>query len=308
MSCPVVDGAMLWSVREATHSPCSSDAGSARAGVVQGVGFRPFVYRLAREHGLGGYVLNDGDGVVIEVEGAELDAFADELVSRAPSLASRRLGDGRAGRAARRDRLPDRRERRLGPRRADPARRRHLRRLPPRALRPGRPPLPLPVHQLHAVRARASRSSAPSPTTVRTRRWPASRCAPSAAASTRTPRPPLPRRADRVPRVRAAALDAARGGGRGARRRRDPRGQGPRRLPPGLRRGGRGRGLAAAREKAPRGEALRGDVGPARPPRPRDQGGAEAAPVAGAPDRPAPPRAGRARRRVGRARHRRGSA
>ena len=57
-------------------------------GVVQGVGFRPFVYRLAREHGLGGYVLNDGDGVLIEVEGPELDAFARELVSRAPSIAS----------------------------------------------------------------------------------------------------------------------------------------------------------------------------------------------------------------------------
>jgi hydrogenase maturation protein HypF len=57
-------------------------------GVVQGVGFRPFVYRLAREHRLGGWVLNDGDGVVIEVEGAELDEFAGELVSRAPAFAS----------------------------------------------------------------------------------------------------------------------------------------------------------------------------------------------------------------------------
>jgi hydrogenase maturation protein HypF len=52
------------------------------------VGFRPFVYRLACAHELGGYVLNDGDGVLIEVEGTELDEFADELVSRAPSLAS----------------------------------------------------------------------------------------------------------------------------------------------------------------------------------------------------------------------------
>ncbi|MGE5273052.1 MAG: carbamoyltransferase HypF [Verrucomicrobiota bacterium] len=70
-----------------TNSTISRRRYRAR-GVVQGVGFRPFVYRLARSHGLGGYVLNDGDGVVIEVEGAELDAFADELVSRAPSLAS----------------------------------------------------------------------------------------------------------------------------------------------------------------------------------------------------------------------------
>ena len=55
--------------------------------MVQGVGFRPFVYRLARERDLAGFVLNDGDGVVIEVEGAELDRFAEELLVRAPSLA-----------------------------------------------------------------------------------------------------------------------------------------------------------------------------------------------------------------------------
>ncbi len=38
-------------------------------GLVQGVGFRPFVYRLAKELNLKGYVLNDGRGVLIEVEG-----------------------------------------------------------------------------------------------------------------------------------------------------------------------------------------------------------------------------------------------
>jgi hydrogenase maturation protein HypF len=58
-------------------------------GVVQGVGFRPFVYRLATLHGLAGFVLNDGHGVVIEVEGPALTlaAFADELVGEAPGLA-----------------------------------------------------------------------------------------------------------------------------------------------------------------------------------------------------------------------------
>ncbi|MCK5138901.1 MAG: acylphosphatase, partial [Thermodesulfovibrionia bacterium] len=38
-------------------------------GLVQGVGFRPFVLRLAEEIGLKGYVLNNTTGVLIEVEG-----------------------------------------------------------------------------------------------------------------------------------------------------------------------------------------------------------------------------------------------
>ena len=39
-------------------------------GAVQGTGFRPFVYRLARELGLTGFVRNTAGGVWIEVEGA----------------------------------------------------------------------------------------------------------------------------------------------------------------------------------------------------------------------------------------------
>ncbi|UCG33829.1 MAG: acylphosphatase, partial [Phycisphaerales bacterium] len=42
-------------------------------GQVQGVGFRPFVYRLACSFGLGGYVANDSNGAVIEVEGRAAD-------------------------------------------------------------------------------------------------------------------------------------------------------------------------------------------------------------------------------------------
>jgi hydrogenase maturation protein HypF len=59
-------------------------------GVVQGVGFRPFVYGLARKHALGGFVLNDGEGVVIEAEGDSdsLDRFTAALVAEAPTLAS----------------------------------------------------------------------------------------------------------------------------------------------------------------------------------------------------------------------------
>jgi hydrogenase maturation protein HypF len=58
-------------------------------GVVQGVGFRPFVYGLAQRHGLAGFVLNDGGGLVIEAEGepARLDAFAAALSGEAPPLA-----------------------------------------------------------------------------------------------------------------------------------------------------------------------------------------------------------------------------
>jgi hydrogenase maturation protein HypF len=58
-------------------------------GVVQGVGFRPFVFGLAQRFGLAGFVLNDGAGVVVEAEGADaaLDAFAAALVEEAPRLA-----------------------------------------------------------------------------------------------------------------------------------------------------------------------------------------------------------------------------
>ena len=59
-------------------------------GVVQGVGFRPFVYRLAREHDLGGWVLNDSQGVLIEAEGdpGEVERFRARLAAEAPPLAS----------------------------------------------------------------------------------------------------------------------------------------------------------------------------------------------------------------------------
>ena len=57
-------------------------------GIVQGVGFRPFVHNLAEKYHLGGYVLNRPDGVIIEVEGkAEvLEEFVHELEHKAPPL------------------------------------------------------------------------------------------------------------------------------------------------------------------------------------------------------------------------------
>lgn len=59
-------------------------------GVVQGVGFRPFVFRLARTHALAGWVLNGDDGVEIHVEGAGegLDAFLRDLTDQAPPAAT----------------------------------------------------------------------------------------------------------------------------------------------------------------------------------------------------------------------------
>ncbi|NIN95166.1 MAG: carbamoyltransferase HypF [Anaerolineae bacterium] len=58
-------------------------------GVVQGVGFRPFVHQLAHAHGLNGWVLNTSAGVDIEVEGpaAVLTRFLQELQTEAPPLA-----------------------------------------------------------------------------------------------------------------------------------------------------------------------------------------------------------------------------
>ena len=58
-------------------------------GTVQGVGFRPHVYRLATELGLSGFVLNDAAGVVVEVEGqAEtVRSFTGRLRREAPPLA-----------------------------------------------------------------------------------------------------------------------------------------------------------------------------------------------------------------------------
>src|ERR1700751_1124835 len=59
-------------------------------GVVQGVGFRPFVYRLALDNTLAGWVLNGEEGVEIHLEGSEqsLDAFVHDLKIHPPPAAS----------------------------------------------------------------------------------------------------------------------------------------------------------------------------------------------------------------------------
>jgi len=58
-------------------------------GTVQGVGFRPFVYRLAQTCKISGIIVNTSQGVVIEAEGvaADLDRFRQSLTAEAPPLA-----------------------------------------------------------------------------------------------------------------------------------------------------------------------------------------------------------------------------
>ena len=58
-------------------------------GIVQGIGFRPFVYNLAKKHKLTGYILNNSTGVEIDVEGesVHIDKFFVELENDHPPLA-----------------------------------------------------------------------------------------------------------------------------------------------------------------------------------------------------------------------------
>ena len=121
---------------------------------------------------------------------------------RRRSPASRRSPRSRSRRPAERG-FSIAASRRRRQQRADPARRRHVRRLPPRAVRPGRPPLPLPVRQLHPVRAslhdrprRPLRPAEHDDGRLRALR----RLPPRVRGSGR---PPLPRRAELLSRLRA---------------------------------------------------------------------------------------------------------
>jgi len=59
-------------------------------GLVQGIGFRPYVYNLAMDHSLNGWVKNDRDGLHIHINGTEetVEDFYQKLLSGAPELAS----------------------------------------------------------------------------------------------------------------------------------------------------------------------------------------------------------------------------
>ena len=58
-------------------------------GIVQGVGFRPFVHKLVRSGGLSGYIKNTSSGVELELEGERpaLERFVALLPEQAPVLA-----------------------------------------------------------------------------------------------------------------------------------------------------------------------------------------------------------------------------
>jgi len=58
-------------------------------GIVQGVGFRPFIYQIAKKHNLKGFVLNNSAGVEISIEGTKehIKAFESDLKLKLPPLA-----------------------------------------------------------------------------------------------------------------------------------------------------------------------------------------------------------------------------
>ena len=55
-------------------------------GTVQGVGFRPFIYNLAKKYKLKGFCLNDSRGILIEVQGEMIDRFIEEIKTSSPPL------------------------------------------------------------------------------------------------------------------------------------------------------------------------------------------------------------------------------
>ena len=59
-------------------------------GIVQGVGFRPFIFRLAGTHAINGWVLNNSGGVIIEAEGAQanVSSFLRDIRSEGTRLNS----------------------------------------------------------------------------------------------------------------------------------------------------------------------------------------------------------------------------
>ena len=131
----------------------------------------PYVYRLAAELGLGGFVLNDARGVLLEVEGS---ARGRRALPRAPGPRGAAAGRARAGqppRSAGRSAAAGfeirRKRRRRTCRRAGGARQRHLRRLPGASCSTRATAATATRSSTAPTAGRGSRSCAESPTTVR---------------------------------------------------------------------------------------------------------------------------------------------
>ena len=252
-------------------------------GRVQGVGFRPFVYRLAHELALDGLRAQPARrrrGRASPGRPRRSMRFARDLVERAPPLARPRVRGVTPCDAPVGPRLRHRAEQRGAdsPQVSVPPDFFCLRRLPRGTGRSRRPPPPLSVHQLHAVRPalHADRGAAVRPAEHQHGALPAVRR--RAGASTRirsiaasTPSRSPARCAGRTSRSSCRGRDAGHGRRRGARRgrrraarRARARRARHRRLSPAVRRAQRGRRAPPARAQAPPGQAARRDVSAAR--------------------------------------------
>src|SRR5688500_994484 len=85
---PIVYRARTARARHLMAAPMESRRLRIR-GIVQGVGFRPFIFKLAQRYGLTGSVMNSPEGVEITIEGSAgvIQAFVSELRERPPSAA-----------------------------------------------------------------------------------------------------------------------------------------------------------------------------------------------------------------------------
>ena len=243
-------------------------------GIVQGVGFRPFVYALAERYALAGQIRNDAAGVSIDIEGDEpaLDGFLRSLRGDAPALA---VIDAVRWQP---QPLAGFRDFTIAASRSAPARRALispdtstcadcLREL----FDPVGPPLPLPVHQLHELRPalhdhrrRAVRPRAHDDGGVHdVRRLPRRSTRTRATAASTRSRTPAPTAARGSPRSTPTAREIARGDpigrarARSATARSSPSKASAAITSPATR--STGRRAAPARAQAPRGQAVRGD-------------------------------------------------
>ena len=127
-------------------------------GTVQGVGFRPFVYRLATQYGLSGFVQNSPDGVIVEVEGEEdpIARFISDVKNTLPPLADL-TGIAETEIAVTGGQIfliagSETQGKKAGP---YLPRCRHLRGLPYGTLRSRRQEISVSIHQLHKLRPQA---------------------------------------------------------------------------------------------------------------------------------------------------------